>query len=143
MKSRPLKSGGTFVLVFRTGDEAVSRLLDFARENDIQSAFFFGLGAFERVTFAYFDLAEKEYKHVPVDEQVEVMSITGNISRSEGKPKVHAHVVIGKRDGTALGGHLINGIVRPTLEIFMTVSETPLKRSRDEATNLQLLDLTK
>ena len=141
MKARQIISERSFVLVFETGDEAVKGLLEFARENEVKTAFFFGIGAFGRVTLAYFDLEKKNYEHIPIDEQVEVMSLAGNISRLEGDPKVHAHVVVGNRDGAAHGGHLIEGVVRPTLEIFMSVSETPLRRKLDAATNLPLLDL--
>ena len=143
MRSLPLNSSRPFALVFETGDEAIAGLLDFARGNDIRSAFFFGVGAFERVTLAYFDLGTKEYEHIPVGEQVEVVSLAGNISTYDGEPKIHAHAVIGKRDGSVMGGHLIEGIVRPTLEVFVSASDTPLTRTRDEATNLPLLDLTR
>jgi predicted DNA-binding protein with PD1-like motif len=116
-------------------------LTNFARENSLTGAFFFGLGAFEQVTIAFFNLAKKEYEHIPINEQVEVMSIIGNISLYRGEPKIHAHAVVGKRDGTAHGGHLIEAVVRPTLEVFVTVSSTELRRSLDQATNLPLIDL--
>ena len=141
MNSRQLQSSKSFVLVFRAGDEVTRELLRFANENEIRSAFFFGVGAFERVTLGYFDLAKKEYERIPIDAQVEVMSLAGNISRYEDEPKLHAHIVVGKRDGSAHGGHLIEGVVRPTLEVFVTTSGTQLRRELNEATNLPLLDL--
>lgn len=141
MKSRPLQASQQFVLVFQTGDEVTRELLRFANENEIRSAFFFGVGAFERVTLGYFDLAKKEYERIRIDAQVEVMSLAGNISRYEDEPKLHAHIVVGKRDGSAHGGHLIEGVVRPTLEVFVTTSGTQLRRELNEATNLPLLDL--
>lgn len=141
MKSRPLQVSKQFVLVFQTGDEVTRELLSFANKNEIRSAFFFGVGAFERVTLGYFDLAKKEYERIRIDAQVEVMSLAGNISRYEDEPKLHAHIVVGKRDGSAHGGHLIEGVVRPTLEVFVTTSGTQLRRELNEATNLPLLDL--
>lgn len=141
MRSSQLNSDRSFVLVFDTGDKVVEGLTNFARENSLTGAFFFGLGAFEQVTLAFFDLAKKEYEHIPINEQVEVMSIIGNISTYQGEPKIHAHAVVGKRDGTAHGGHLIEAVVRPTLEVFVTVSSTELRRSLDQATNLPLIDL--
>ena len=97
--------------------------------------------AFERVTIAFFDLETKEYQHIPLDEQVEVMSLIGNIALYEGEPKIHAHVVLGKRDGTAHGGHLISAQVRPTLEVWLTESPQTITRKLDETTNLPLIDL--
>lgn len=141
MKSKQLNSGVTFILVFETGDKVIENLTNFARQKSVAGAFFFGLGAFEHATLAFFDLAKKEYEYIPIEEQVEVMSMIGNISMYRDEPKIHAHAVIGKRDGTAHGGHLIEGLVRPTLEIFVTTSGEELRRSLDETTNLPLLDL--
>jgi predicted DNA-binding protein with PD1-like motif len=141
MRSQKLTSGEPFVLVFDTGDTVIETLTRFARENSVTAAFFFGIGAFEQVTLAFFDLAKKEYEHISLNEQVEVTSLLGNISMFNGEPKIHAHAVIGKRDGSAHSGHLIDGIVRPTLEVFITVSKGELRRSLDPITNLPLMDL--
>lgn len=141
MKLRSFANGNSFVLVFDTGDEVVNTLTQFASENSVTAAFFFGIGAFEEVTLAFFDLATKEYEHIPINEQVEVTSLIGNISTFDGKPKIHSHAVVGKRDGSAHSGHLIKGIVRPTLEVFVSTSAGELRRRRDSATNLPLLDL--
>ena len=141
MRSQPPIIEKSFVLVFETGDKVIERLTNFAKENSVTAAFFFGLGAFERATLAFFDLAKKEYEHIPVDEQVEVMSLVGNISMYQGKPKVHAHAVVGKRDGSAHGGHLIEAVVRPTLEVFVSTATRGLRRELDVATSLPLLTL--
>ena len=141
MKLEPLRGDSQFVLVFETGDKVIEKLTEFARDNSVPGAFFFGLGAFKRATLAFFDFTKKEYEHIPIEEQVEVMSITGNISMYRGEPKIHAHAVIGKRDGTAHGGHLIEAEVRPTLEVFVTTLSGELRRSLDETTNLPLIDL--
>jgi uncharacterized protein len=130
-----------FVLVFDTGDEILTELLRFAKEKNLSAAHFTAIGACERVTFAFFDLERKEYEKIPVNEQVEVMSLLGNIAVYDGEPKIHAHIVVGQRNGTALGGHLIDAVVRPTLEMFLTVSAEMIKRSLDETTNLPLIDL--
>ncbi len=141
MRSKSLTAGGVFVLVFENGDDVLTGLIEFAKVADIEGAFFSGVGAFQQATIGFFDLSTKAYLHIPIDEQVEVMSLAGNISRIEGKPKIHCHVVLGKRDGTALGGHLIDGVVRPTLEVFLNTTETRLTRKIDESTNLPLIDL--
>ncbi len=93
------------------------------------------------MTLGYFDRQQRSYKKIPVNEQVKVLSLTGNILLNNGKPSLHAHIVVGKADGTAHGGHLLGGRVWPTLE--MIVSELPvhLRRSRDEETGLALIRL--
>lgn len=84
---------------------------------------FSAIGALSRVVVAYFDWTTKDYRRIAIEEQVEVLSLVGDVSLDAGTPKVHAHVVVGKADATAHGGHLIEGHVRPRLEIILT--ETP------------------
>lgn len=127
------------LLVFAPGDEVIEGLKRFARDQQLRAAFFSGIGAFSRVTLAFFDLERREYDGIPVDEQVEVLSLAGNIGRHEREPLIHAHVVIGKRDGSAMGGHLLEGHVRPTLEVIVTELHGTIERRRDEETGLPLI----
>lgn len=131
----------TFLLVFETGEEAVAGLLKFAREYGVAGAHFTAIGSFERATLGYFDVGKKDYERIEIDEQVEVVSLVGNLAVYEGGPRLHAHVVIGRRDGTAHGGHLLEGRVRPTLELFLADAGRTIRRRLDEATNLPLIDL--
>ena len=131
----------TFVLVFDTGDEVTKELLTFSRANGLEAASFTGIGAFQNVTVGYFDLQKRDYAHIPIGEQVEVLSLVGNVARGDDGPKLHAHVVVGKRDGSAHGGHLIEARVRPTLEIVLVETPAHLRRRSDPATGLALIDL--
>src|SRR5215208_6994607 len=131
----------TFALVFDTGDEVIAGLSSFAAENDLNAASNTAIGAFSDATLGYFDMERKEYKQIPVDEQVEVLSLIGDIAPKEnGEPQVHAHVVLGKSDGTTKGGHLLEAHVRPTLEVILTESPEHLRRRTDEETGLPLID---
>ena len=93
------------------------------------------------MTLGFFDRHEKTYKPIPVEEQVEVLSFTGNIVQGDDKPKLHAHVVVGKADGTAHGGHFLGGRVWPTLEMIVTEMPVHLRRSYDDETGLALIRL--
>jgi predicted DNA-binding protein with PD1-like motif len=142
MRAKVLHEDGerTFALVFDTDDEVTAGLLAFAREWKIGAARFTAIGAFRRATLGYFDLARKDYRRIPVEEQVEVLAMAGDIARKDdGEPKVHAHVVVGKADGTAHGGHLLEAHVRPTLEVMLVESPAYLVRVHDEATGLALI----
>jgi predicted DNA-binding protein with PD1-like motif len=145
MKARELSRNGerrTCVLVFATGDEVTSLLLAFAREHHINAAHFTGIGALQNVRLGYWDWQRKEYLPIAIDEQVEVLALTGNIaSGPDGSPRLHAHIVIGKSDGSAHGGHLLEARVRPTLEIVLTEAPAELRRVTDEDTGLALLAL--
>ncbi len=130
-----------FALVFDKDEEATSALEQFAAENGIAGAAISGIGAFKNVTLGYFDRQKKEYKPISIREQVEVVALTGNFAQKDGKPKLHCHVVVGKSDGTAHGGHLLRGEVWPTLELIVEESAQHLSRRIDEETGLPLLDL--
>jgi uncharacterized protein len=131
----------TFALVFDTGDEVLDHLLAFAREYRLSAAEFTGIGALSDAVLGYFDWQKKDYERISIDEQVEVLNLTGNVARADGEPKLHPHIVVGKADGTAHGGHLLEAHVRPTLELIVTESPAHLQRRSDPKTGLALLSL--
>ena len=144
MKSKLLhddKGLKTFAIVFDKNEDVRQGLLELANTNRFADAHLNGIGAFSEVTLGFFDPSRKDYKKIPINEQVEVLSFTGNIVQKDGRPRLHAHVVVGKSDGTAHGGHFLGGRVWPTLEI--TLSELPvhLRRRDDAETGLALIEL--
>jgi uncharacterized protein len=70
-------------------------LLEFANTNRFADAQLTAIGAFSEVTLGFFDRRQKAYKTIPIKEQVEVLSFAGNIVQKHGKPRLHAHVVLG------------------------------------------------
>ncbi len=144
MKSKLIHDGDqkTYALVFDAGDECIELLEKFAEQQNLAAAQFTGIGAFQRVTLGYFDWQKKEYLENEIGEQVEVLSLLGDVAEKNGKPKIHPHVVVGKRDGTAHGGHLIRAIVRPTLEVILTESPAYLAKRHDPESGLALINLT-
>ena len=129
-----------YAIVLRAGDEALSGLTDFAIAHDIKDAHFTAIGAAESATLAWLDLSKKSYRRIRVGEQAEVLSLTGDIAEFSGKPVVHMHVVMGKQDGTTVGGHVFELNVRPTLEIFLTANQAPLEKKADDASGMKLID---
>lgn len=144
MKARQISEKGdkTFAVVFDTGDEVASGLLALAKEHNLAAAHFTAIGAFQDVTLGYFNWDKKDYQKIPVREQVEVLSLVGDVALDpEGKPKVHAHVVVGRSDGTTRGGHLLEAHVRPTLEVIVVESPSHLQRRHDKESGLALIRL--
>ena len=103
---------------------------------------FTAIGAFSNVVLGYFNMEKKDYRRIPITEQVEVLSLVGDIALQGDEPKVHAHVVVGKSDGTAWGGHLIQAHVHPTFEVILTESPKHLHRKTDPNTGLALIELS-
>ena len=135
MKARLLSENAgvkNYVVVLAKDDEVMSGLTDFARQNKVTSASFNAIGAFSHATVAWFDDSKKEFKLNPINQQVELVSMIGNITLVNDEPAVHTHVSVASSDGTMRGGHVINAFVFPTLEVFMTVYPTALHKERDE-----------
>jgi uncharacterized protein len=144
MRSQALAGadGRTFALVFDRGEEVAGGLLHFAQKHELRGASFTAIGALQDVVLGYWDRGIKEYRRIPIREQVEVLSLVGNIALGpDGSPRVHAHIVVGKSDGSAHGGHLLEGHVLPTLEVVLEESPATLQRKTDPDTGLALLVL--
>ena len=143
MKSKLINESGekTFAVIFEKGDEVIETLRRFANEQRLLASHFTAIGALSDVVIGFFDPAKKQYKKIPIREQVEVLSLTGDIAFEGDVPKIHAHIVVGKSDGTAHGGHLIAGHVFPTIELILVESPKYLQRRLDKETGLALIDL--
>lgn len=128
-----------FAVIFETGDDPVAGLTRFAAEQAIGASGFTAIGAFSEALLGYFDWDKKDYERIPVREQVEVLALVGDIALQDGKPKLHAHVVLGRRDGSACGGHLLSARVRPTLEVIVTELPAHLRREYDPRSGLALI----
>jgi uncharacterized protein len=143
MKSRQIdQSPNTFILVFETGDELAKGLLDFANQASLSAASFKAVGALSSVRLGWFSWDNKKYEpSVTLDEQVELLSLIGDVALKDGKPVVHAHAVIGRKDGAAQGGHLLEAHVRPTCEVILTESPVHFQKQIDPQSGLALIRL--
>ena len=131
-----------FALILDSGDEVLSSIQKFADQNAIAAAQMSAIGALSDVVLRYFDWATKEYQDIPVNEQVEVAALIGDIALDpKGKPAVHVHLVVGKRDGSAMAGHLGRAHVRPTLEVIIEESPAHLQKAHDPQSGLALIRL--
>ena len=141
MKSRQIDhSPKTFILVFETGDELAKGLLEFAEQEKFSAASFKAVGALSSVRLGWFSWESKQYEpSVTLDEQVELLSLIGDVAVKGGEPVVHAHAVIGRKDGTAHGGHLIEGHIRPTCEVVLVESPIHIHKQVDPESGLAVI----
>jgi uncharacterized protein len=129
-----------YAVIFDTGEDPMEGLERFAADQNLDASSFTAIGAFSEAMLGYFDWEKKDYEHIPVREQTEVLALVGDITLDEASGrKVHAHVVLGKRDGAACGGHLLGAKVRPALEVILTESPGYLERRHDPASGLALI----
>lgn len=131
----------TYVVVCDPGDEAVSALTQFARAEDLEAAQVTAVGAFEQATVGWFDRAAKDYRRIHLAEQCELLSLIGDVAVGKDGPVLHAHVVLGLKDGTTRGGHLLEGTVFPTLEAVVTENPARLRKVLRPDIGIALIDL--
>jgi uncharacterized protein len=131
--------GDEHVLVLEPGEHVLETVTSYLKRNAIHAARFTAIGGFREVELKYFNMETKQYEHRTLHEQLEVISLVGDVSLREGEPFIHAHVVVGDAEYRAHAGHLGEGVVEPTLELFLTPIPGPLTREKDERTGLDLL----
>ena len=125
-----------------SGEEGFATLTKFANDAGITAASLTAIGAFEKATIGWFDFDKKTYKKIEIDQQCEVLSAIGDVAiGDDGKASLHLHVVLGLSDGTTRGGHLMAGMVRPTLEVVLTDTPTHLRRKKKPDIGIALIDL--
>ena len=133
----------TFVVALESGDRLIESITQFAAEEGLAASEFTAIGALVSAKLAYFDWDTKDYSDLPVEEQVEIASLNGRITRpegGEGDPHLHVHCVLSRRDGSTVAGHLMEAEVRPTAEVFVTDSPTELHRRTDPESGLPVID---
>src|SRR5260221_1187625 len=138
----PGESTKQYAVIFYKGDEAFSGLLEFAKKYHITSAHFTAIGAVNGATLGWFDPQRKMYKKIPIQGQVEVIGMSGDIALYQGKPVVHTHMIVGTSDGTTRGGHVLDAYASPTLEVMVTVDPITMQKRVDPETDLTLIDPT-
>ena len=144
MKHEEFDSDGirTIVVVFDPGDEVLPGLKSVAAERSLTAASLTAVGAVEEATLGWYDLGAQQYREIPIKEQAEVLSLVGDIARApDGGPAVHAHGVLGLRDGSTRGGHLLHAKIRPTLEVVLRESPGRLQKTYRPEFGLALIDL--
>jgi hypothetical protein len=143
MKSKIVEDADviTYVVVCDPGDEAMSSLRQFARSERLEASQVTGVGGFERATVGWFDRKARQFRPIPVDEPCEVLSLIGDVAEGQDGPGLNIHVVLGLSDGTTRGGHLLEGLVFPTLELVVTENPAELRRVMRPDLGVALIDL--
>jgi len=127
------------VVVCDKGEEAVSAISRAVREHSVLAAQVSAVGGFRAGEVGYFDRERSDYLPISIGGQVEVLSLLGDVAERDGEPALHLHTVLGRSDGSTLGGHLLRGEVWPTLEVIITEVAPELAKRMDPETGLALI----
>lgn len=134
-----LKNNEKYVLSFKMGDEMKDSLIKFCESENIQSAFFAGLGGLQEMELSYYNLSEKKYEDRNIKENLEIVSLTGNIAKMNGEYVIHMHGVFSDSKANTIGGHAKKITVSGTCEIFLTAFDNAIERGYDNTTGLNLM----
>jgi predicted DNA-binding protein with PD1-like motif len=137
------KSVNTIIARLEPGEDILGTLEILVLEHNIKAGHLILIGAVSKAKLGYFDRKSKEYKSFTMDEDLEVTSCMGNIARlDDGTPVIHAHMAVADEEGKTFSGHLMKGCeVSVTIEVVLTILDGELKRGKDPATGLNLLQL--
>ena len=136
---RILQDKNTYVLSLRRGEELVEAIREFCKEYRIDTAFFQAIGAANEVELAWYDLAAKQYVTTFFKEDMELVSLTGNVSTMGNELVVHSHGVFSGKDMETKGGHVNKAVVSGACEIILWRLEGKIDRAFDEDTGLNLM----
>ena len=131
-----------YAIVFGENDDVLSGLTAFAVREKITAGHLTGIGGFSRAKLGCFDFSKKAYRDIPITEQVEVISIIGDVGLLDGKPQVHVHSGVSLHDGQMRAGHLLEATVYPTLEIYFTSVPAKLVKQCNEEQGIAVFNLS-
>jgi len=134
--------GDRFQLRIESGEELGATLKQFFVANDIRFAQMTGLGAVRSATVAYWNATIQQYETHVLEDQMEVVSLIGNVSMREGEPFAHIHLGLGRHDLSMVGGHFNAAVAHPMVEIWLTPVDATVTRVLDESCGLFLMDLS-
>lgn len=130
-----------YQLRFETGEQIAATLLEWLGTEAIGFATMTGLGAVSGATISYWNAETRQYEAHELNEQMEVVSLIGNVTIKEGAPFTHIHVTLGRRDLSIIGGHFNDATVHPNLEIWLQRESETVERLLDETSGIFLMHL--
>ncbi len=134
------KTEEEYIIRLEKGENFIKKIENLAEIEDIKTGFFNAIGAATSAQISFYDRDKKEYINNNLDEDHEIISLTGNVTTVEGKPFIHAHCVLSNKNFECTGGHLKEGIVGATCEIYLKKLDLRIGRQMDDEIGLKLLD---
>ena len=123
------------------GQEILSSLIKFAKEKNIASAVILGIGGVNKAEIGFFNLKTKEYDRKVLEEDLELVSLLGNLSYVDGEPFIHAHGTFGNAEYQGIAGHCFSLEISVTAEIHLIEFSKKIERSPDSTMRVNLLNL--
>ncbi len=133
--------GQRYIVRLESDEPIVETLTAFLTQEGVEFASLTGCGAVSQVRLAYWNAQTKVYEERDFAEQMEVVSFEGNSALKDGAPFLHIHGVFGRGDFSVVGGHIKEAQTRPTMEVWLRTEDVDVRRTKDQQSGLDLLDL--
>lgn len=134
------KVDGVYIVSLEDKSSIMDALTDFVTSQKIQAGEIVGLGATNEASLRWFDPGTKKYFDKTFHEQMEISNLIGNISMVEGKIILHLHITLGRKDYTALAGHLLDAKIRGAGEFFVYPLDAKIIKVKNDEIGLNLYD---
>ena len=108
-EEKPYLTGRTYLFKLPKGKDLLESLADFCHDNQVKCGIVNVIGSVSNATIGCYDQNKKKYDKTVINQEMELISLCGNISIQDNRPQVHAHVVMAGKDNHAIGGHLFSG----------------------------------
>lgn len=137
------------VIRLKKGDKLVESIEDVLNKENIKAGSISGIGACDKLEIGLFDPSKKEYKTKKFEENLEIASLTGNISNKDGKLYTHFHIICGMVEsdpskgsfgGAAIAGHLNEAEISLTAEIVISIIDGDINRKYDQDLGINLIE---
>jgi predicted DNA-binding protein with PD1-like motif len=143
------KLGRRYVLVLERGEELMSEVQAFAERERLRAAEFTAIGAVAAAKLVAFDPDRREYLDIADPGQTELVSLNGRITLPKdadpanppSERQLHVHCVLSREDGSTIAGHVLELVIRPTCEVFVTESTEHIARREDPDSGLPVISL--
>lgn len=136
------KKGSGFVIRLEQGDDILKSIKQFAEKEKVGAAFFEGIGSLYKARLGHYDFKDtRTYKYETFNEDLEILTLSGNVSTMNGHALPHAHVTLGRRDFSVIGGHLEEDSLANMVEVNLILLPGKLEKAKDSTVGLNLLQL--
>ena len=138
-EEKPYLTGRTYIFKLSKGKDLLEALADFCHDNQVKCGIVSVIGSVANATIGYYDPAKKRYEKTVINQTLELLNLTGNISIQDNRPMVHAHVTLADEEYNVIGGHLMLGTKIYVCEAYVQelVGEPKVRRT-DKVTKLAL-----
>lgn len=141
MKYRAVTANHSYILRIEKDEIVHDAIVRFCEIEQVSSAWFTALGAIKKIQLGYYDLQKRAYFFQGYEEDHEVVTMIGNVTKVDGKPFLHIHTTISDTKNTVYGGHLQSAYVAVTLEVHVQTFSETVERAHDDSIGLKLCAL--